>query len=34
MLESRDVDHMKGNWSWDMFLWKNSGGLHSFMCFS
>ena len=34
MLESRNVDHMKSNCSWDMFLWKNSGGLHSFMSFS
>jgi len=34
MLESRNVDHMKGNCSWDRFLWKNSGGLHSFTCFS
>jgi len=31
MLESRNVDHMKGNCSWDTILWKNSGGLHSFM---
>jgi len=31
MLESRNMDHMKSNSSWDMFLWKNSGGLHSFM---
>ena len=31
---ARNVDHMKGNFSWDMFLWKNSGGRHSFMSFS
>jgi len=31
MLESFIVDHMESNYSWDMFLWKNSGGLHSFM---
>ena len=34
MLESRNVDHVKSNCSWDMFLWKNSGGLHTFMSFS
>jgi len=34
MPESRNVDHMKGNCSWDMILWINSGGLHSFMSFS
>jgi len=34
MLESRNVDHVKSNCSWDMFLWKNSSGLHSFMSFS
>jgi len=34
MLESRNVDDMKGNRSWDMFLWKNSGGRHSFTSFS
>jgi len=34
MLESRNVDHMKGNCSWDMTLWINSGGLHSFMSYS
>jgi len=34
ILESHNVDHVKGNCSWDMFLWKNSGGLHSFMSFS
>jgi len=22
MLESRNVDHVKSNCSWDMFLWK------------
>jgi len=27
-------DHVKSNCSWDMFLWKNPGGLHAFMCFS
>jgi len=31
MLESQNVDHVKGNCSWDMFLWKNSGRLRSFM---
>jgi len=31
MLESPNVDHMKRNCSWDIFLWRNSGGLHSFM---
>jgi len=34
MLESRNVDHVQSNCSWDMLLWKNSGGLHSFMGFS
>ena len=34
MLESRNKDHVKSNCSWDMFLWKNSGGLHIFICFS
>jgi len=34
MLESRNVDHMKDNCSSDTFLWKNSGGLHSFTSFS
>ena len=34
MLESRNVDHMKGNCSWDMIFWINSGGLHTFMSFS
>ena len=34
MLESPNVDHMKGNCSWDMNLWKNSGGLHSFTLIS
>jgi len=24
MLESRNVDDVKSNCSWDMFLWKNS----------
>jgi len=33
-LESRNVDHMKSNCSWGMCLWKNSGGLHTFMSFS
>jgi len=27
MLESRNVDHVKTNCSWDMFSCKNSGGL-------
>jgi len=31
MLESRNVDHVKSNCSWDMFLWKNSSSLHTFM---
>jgi len=31
MLESRNVDHVKSNFSWDMFFWKTSGELHSFM---
>jgi len=31
LLEWRNVDQVKGNCSWDMFLWKNSGGLHNFM---
>jgi len=31
MLESPNVDHMKSNCSWVMFLWRNSGGLYSFM---
>ena len=34
MLESRNVDHMKSDCSWDMFLWKNSGRLRTFMNFS
>jgi len=34
LVESRNVHHVKGNCSWDMFLWKNSGGRHSFMNFS
>jgi len=34
MLESRNVDHVKSDCSWDMFLWKNSGGRHTFMSFS
>jgi len=34
MLESCNVDHVKGNCSWDMFLWINSGGLQTFMSFS
>jgi len=34
MLESRNGDHVKSNCLWDMFLWKNSGGLHTFMRFS
>jgi len=34
MLELRNVDHMKSNGSWDMFLWKNSSRLHSFMSYS
>jgi len=31
MLESRNMDHMKSSCSWNMFLWKTSGGLHRFM---
>jgi len=31
VLESRNMHHVKSNCSWDMFLWKNSGGLHIFM---
>jgi len=31
MLKSRNVDHMKSNCSWDMFLWRNSGRLQSFI---
>jgi len=34
MLESRNVDHMKGNCLWEMFLWKNSSGLYNFIRFS
>ena len=34
MLESRNVDHVKRNCSWDMFLWKILGGLHTFLSFS
>jgi len=30
MLESRNVDHVKSNCSWDMFLWKEFGRFHSF----
>jgi len=33
MPESQNMDHVKSNCSWDMFLWKHFGGLHSFMCF-
>ena len=33
-LESRNMDRVKTNCSWDMVLWKNSGGLHSLMRFS
>ena len=33
MIESRNVDHIKSDCSWDKFLWKKSGGLHSFMSF-
>jgi len=28
------LKNKKSNWSWDMFLWKWSGGLHTFMSFS
>ena len=28
------LHHVKSNCSWDMFLWKNSGGLHTLMSFS
>jgi len=31
MLELRNVAYLKCNCSWDMFWWKNSGGLHTFM---
>jgi len=31
MLESLNVDHMKSNCSWDMFFWRNSRRLHSFI---
>jgi len=31
MLESHNVDPIKGNCSWNMFLWKKSGWRHSFM---
>jgi len=34
MLETRNVNHMKSNCSWDMCLRKNSGGFHSFISFS
>jgi len=34
MLESRNVDHMKSYCSRDTFLWKISGGLHTFISFS
>jgi len=34
MQESRNVDNVKSNCSWDKFLWKNSGGLHTFMSLS
>jgi len=34
MLESQNVDHVKSNCSWDMFLWKDFGGLQSFTRFS
>jgi len=32
-LESRNVDHMKRNCSWDVFLWKNSDAHRNFMSF-
>jgi len=31
MLELRNVDHVKSNRSWDMFLWRKSGRLHRIM---
>jgi len=31
MLEPHNVDHIKGNCSWDMFLWKNWSRLHNFI---
>jgi len=31
MLESQNVDQVKFNCWWDMFWWKNSSRLHSFM---
>ena len=34
MLESRNMDHMKSNCSWDMFCEMVWGGLHTFMSFS
>ena len=34
MLESRNMDHVKRNCSWDMLLWKKSSGLQTFMSFS
>jgi len=34
MLESRNVDHVRSNCSWDMFFWKNSSGVDTFMSFS
>jgi len=33
MLESRNVDNMKVNCSWDIFLWKNYGGHRNFKYF-
>jgi len=33
MPESRSVDHMKSNCSWDKFLWKNYGGHRNFKFF-
>jgi len=28
------LDHVQSNCSWDIFLWKNSSGLHTFRSFS
>jgi len=34
MLESRNMDHVKSNCSWDMYFWENSDGLHTFASLS
>jgi len=33
MIESQNVNHMKGKCSWNIFLWKKSSVLQSFVSF-